>query len=230
MSDKPIVLKSWESFHGTLGAEWSPAEDVVRFCARHIRARVGHNSYVERRPVETVLDLGCGSGRYTLFFAEQGFKVSAIDIAQSAVDMTRDWLSARGLTGDVRCASIEEIPFPDASFDALVSFGVLDHVLSPVAQEGLKEIRRVVKPGGLIHLNLRSTKAYHYGEGEQVEPGTFLIPDGPEKGLAQHFWSEEEIESATTGLKILNWELVVRYFDRTLTKCDARWAISAQMP
>lgn len=230
MENQPIVLKSWEQFHGAPGAEWSPAEDVVRFCARYIRARVGYNSYVEKRPVQTVLDLGCGSGRYTIFLAEQGLKVSAIDIAQSAVDMTKDWLKFRGLTGDVRQASIEELPFPDASFDALVSFGVLDHVLAPVAKKGIQEIRRVVKPGGLIHLNLRSTKAYHYGEGEQVEPGTFLIPDGPEKGLAQHFWNEEEIEQAFAGLKVLNWELVVRYFDRAQTKCDARWAVSAQLP
>lgn len=175
------------------------------------------------------MDLGCGNGRHVLCFARQGFEVSGVDISTDAGALCRQWLQGEGLVADLKCVSVEELPYSRDEFDAVVSFGVLDHVTKRVAVGAVREITRVLKKRGLLHLNLRSPDSYDFGKGEEIEPGRYILTDGPEKGLPQHFWAEEEIEQVLSEFTILNWESHVRWLDKARTTKDSRWAISTQL-
>ncbi|MDE6880599.1 MAG: class I SAM-dependent methyltransferase [Oscillospiraceae bacterium] len=100
--------------------------------------------------VETICDGACGFGAYTLALAAQGFAVSAFDISPTAADITRQGLKRLGLTAEVKTASLLDTGYPDASFDAAVAASVLDHLTAADAQRALAELRRIVKPGGLL--------------------------------------------------------------------------------
>ena len=96
---------------------------------------------------KTVLDFGCGSGYGTARIAEYCAKVVGIDISADAVAYAKDKYR-RGNLDYVAVPPVEEkaLPFPDASFDVVLSFQVIEHVRDVNAY--LSEIRRVLKPGG----------------------------------------------------------------------------------
>jgi SAM-dependent methyltransferase len=93
-----------------------------------------------------ILDAGCGSGRNMVEFARHG-RVSGIELSATSVGRARE----RGL-GEVLSGSILEMPFPDASFDLVASLDVVEHLQDDGA--ALREMRRVVAPGGALLLTV----------------------------------------------------------------------------
>jgi ubiquinone/menaquinone biosynthesis C-methylase UbiE len=144
---------------------WYPNEDIIRFCARLIQKQLTHDKFDIKRPVERVLDLGCGNGRHAIYFARQGMKATGIDVSEQAIEWAKDWARREALDIDFRVGNIENLPFENATFDVVVSHGVLDHIHMNSAQKAAVEVRRVLKPKGLFYCDLRSTEDYEYGVG-----------------------------------------------------------------
>lgn len=95
-----------------------------------------------------VLEVGCGSGIDSLEFARHGAIVTATDFTDNAVNLTRKLAAEAGLAVKVVQTSALELPFPDASFDCVYSYGVLHHI--PDIERALQEIRRVLRKGGTL--------------------------------------------------------------------------------
>ena len=93
-----------------------------------------------------VLEIGCGSGVHAKLLAEGGARLTALDLTPTAVAMTRRRLELQGLEGSVLEADAESLPFPDASFDFVWSWGVIHH--SRDTDRVLVEVARVLRPGG----------------------------------------------------------------------------------
>jgi SAM-dependent methyltransferase len=100
------------------------------------------------QPGLRILDAGCGTGGTTVDLRRFG-EVVGIDLAWEALEPAR----ALGLRGLAR-ASIERLPFGDATFDAATSFEVVYHLGVASDTSALAEIRRVLKPGGLFLLRV----------------------------------------------------------------------------
>lgn len=227
------VGEEWNRVFARLDlAQWSPAEDVVRFVARHLLRRLGPTRTEWRRPVEAVLDLGCGVGRHVVWLARLGVPVQGLDVSETALAACREWLDGEGLRARLERGGVDALPFAPEAFDVVVCHGVLDQVRVAVARRALAEVRRVLRPGGLLHLNVRGRDSYDWGRGEAVEPGTFLLAEGPEQGLPQHFFEEAELEAllGEHGFRILDWEACVRHLERGSRARDTRIAVSALRP
>jgi ubiquinone/menaquinone biosynthesis C-methylase UbiE len=97
-----------------------------------------------------LLDIGTGPGWLLLKVREAcpGLALTGVDIAPGMVEKARDNISRTVIAGaiDVREGAAHRLPFPDRSFDAVVSTGSLHHWKHPA--EGLNETYRVLKPGG----------------------------------------------------------------------------------
>ncbi len=92
-----------------------------------------------------ILDLGCGAGETSVYFALNGAVVDALDISPKMVAVARRLAEKHGVLLNLHAGVAEKLPFADCSFDLVFANGVLHHVdLIPA----LKEIRRVLKPGG----------------------------------------------------------------------------------
>lgn len=106
------------------------------------------------KPEMRVLDCGCGSGSITLGLAEavsQG-EVVGIDIGEAPIKYAREVAKEKGVSNAIfEVASVYEIPFEDESFEAVLSNKVLEHLQDPA--DGLKEMYRVLKPGGVIGIS-----------------------------------------------------------------------------
>lgn len=133
-----------------------------------------------------VLDAGCGGGRNLVYFLQAGYEVYAADRDPAAVAAARA-LAARlapALPADhVRQAEVEELPWPDASMDAVLSSAVLHFARDPQHFERmLHEMWRVLRPGGLLFARLASS----IGLEDRVAVGPdrrARLPDGSERFL-----------------------------------------------
>lgn len=208
---------------------WYPNEDIIRFCSRLIQKKLTHDRYEVRRPVERVLDLGCGNGRHAMYFARQGVKASGIDLSPQAIEWAKDWARREQLDVDFRVGDITELPYTDATFDVVVSHGVLDHVPSETAERAAREVRRVLKPKGLFYCDLRSNEDYEYGIGKEVARNTFELAEGYEKGLVQHFFAEDEIVALFDGLfRIIYSEITEQKLGPDYKQKFSRWVLALE--
>jgi SAM-dependent methyltransferase len=150
---------------------------------------------LKRRGVRRVLDLGCGAGRHTVYLAREGFEVCGVDIADIGLEHTRAWLARENLSAELKHGDIEQIPYPDAYFDAVLSIYVIYHKTLAGMRRCVAEANRVLGPGGLVLISLQSKRGYRYREGVEIEPCTFVSESGPDAGELHHYSDLAEIES-----------------------------------
>ncbi len=113
---------------------------------------VGENlcEALDLRPGATVLDVAAGNGNATLAAARRWCHVTSTDYVPALLESGRARASAEGHTIRFMEADAEDLPFPDASFDVVLStFGVM---FTPDQGQAAKELARVCKPGGKIGL------------------------------------------------------------------------------
>ena len=99
---------------------------------------------------EEVLDVAAGNGNATLAAARRGCRVTSTDYVQALLDRGAERAAAERLEVAFQVADAEDLPFPDAGFDAVVStFGVM---FTPDQTRAAAELARVCRPGGRIGL------------------------------------------------------------------------------
>jgi ubiquinone/menaquinone biosynthesis C-methylase UbiE len=99
-----------------------------------------------------LLEVGSGIGVDSIQLARCGFEVTAVDLTESAVDVARQFAELRGVMINFRVGNAERLDFPDESFDAVYSFGVLHH--TPEIEQAVAEVRRVLRPGATAYVML----------------------------------------------------------------------------
>lgn len=104
-----------------------------------------------------VLDVGCGVGNDLSRFAKAGAICTGVDLAPHSIELARTNFAQRGLTGEFHVMNGERLDLPDDSFDAVFCHTVLHFTPNPQAM--VREIHRVLKPGGeaiIMTVNRRS--------------------------------------------------------------------------
>jgi len=137
------------------------------------------------------LDLGTGLGRHAIYFAKKGFDASADDLSQYGLDHLRRWAEGEQVTVDVRRCDMLNLPFPDSSFDCIMSYNVIYHTDTEGFIRALAEIRRVLKPGGEAFLTLISKKTESYlkaNEAKRIDSNTILRDEQETEYDVPHFY------------------------------------------
>jgi len=138
---KHQVAAFWE--REACGERYGAEQDAVRYQLEPEILKVADfPSGFGRR----ILEIGVGMGADLTRWARAGADVTGIDLTERAVMLTRQRLANEHLTGQVRRADAERLPFTDNSFDIVWSWGVLHH--TPDADGALLEATRVLRPGG----------------------------------------------------------------------------------
>ncbi len=149
---------------------------------------------LRRRGATTALDLGCGVGRHACFLAGAGLEVQAMDASASGLDFARQQARDLGLPVAFRDGLMTELPYPDASFDYVLSFNVIYHGDGGVVSQAIAEIHRVLKPGGLFQGTLLSKRHANYGRGKEIARNTFVIDGaGGDKNHPHYYCNAAEL-------------------------------------
>jgi len=140
-----------------------------------------------------VLDYGCGTGQLGIYLAMLDAHVSGFDLSPKGVEAANWAARTYGLDCSFRALDAEEIDYPDASFDLIVGFGVLHHVIKyPRASA---QMARVLKPGGraLFHETLWDNPLINLARRFTMEPS-----DAGDAHLTAHALHEFAAPFSTT--------------------------------
>ena len=128
----PILFRVEQSHWWYIGRRRIIANFVEEIC-RHV---------TDRRP--KILDVGCGTGANLLLLSKYG-DAEGVDVSEDALAFCRE----RGLE-NLKLGAGEDLPYEDGTFDLVTAFDVVEHMDDDLA--GLKEMRRVLRPGGRVLL------------------------------------------------------------------------------
>lgn len=179
----------WDSHYSKEKSKLTfPDENLVR-----ILSRIPHTG--------KALDHGAGSGRHSFLLQSYGFQVTACDYSEKSIEAIKNTIL--GVNTDIIRST--NLPYDSSKFDLVVSWGVLHYNLFEEACDIVKEIKRVLKPGGYFVGTVRSSFDTHLKQ----EKGVIGLEDL--SGGKVKLYSLEELKSL---LKEFN-ESQFGYMERT---------------
>ena len=108
------------------------------------------------KPEDKVLEIGCGEGFYTKKMLRFTQNIIATDISEKFLEKAKT--NTQNMANDYVCCPAEKLPFPDNSFDKVLMSEVIEHLLD--WREGVKEMKRVLKPGGIVVISTPNKLSY----------------------------------------------------------------------
>jgi ubiquinone/menaquinone biosynthesis C-methylase UbiE len=139
-----VLYHDWEA--DTYDDKWSISFDER--CIEYARERFEHVAGPTNRAYPSSLELGCGTGFFTLNLMLAGIveRGEVTDLSPGMVEVARRNAQSLGFEISGRVADAEQLPYDDESFDLVIGHAVLHHI--PDVQRSLREVLRVLKPGG----------------------------------------------------------------------------------
>lgn len=137
-----------------------------------------------------VLDLGCGLGRHTLAFAQDGYNVTACDLSDYAIESARNLLQTHDIdTVRLDVCDMLELPYADDSFDAIFSYHVISHTDTQGIHKILSEITRVLRSKGEIMIDFISVDSIIYRNATtRIDANTIKMEEIAEEYGIPHFF------------------------------------------
>lgn len=130
------------SAHGRGSEDYFRELETQRYRShRHLPDWIG-----SMQPGASVLEVGCGIGLDSARMAQHGLVVTAVDLTVVGAATANARAKENGFNAEYLSADAEHLPFPDATFDYVYSFGVMHH--APDTERCVEEAFRVLKPGG----------------------------------------------------------------------------------
>jgi ubiquinone/menaquinone biosynthesis C-methylase UbiE len=152
--------------------EWYHDTFSFRGKLRELRQRTATLASLQNG--DAVLDVGCGTGTLALEVARrvgQAGRVVGIDPGAEQIARARAKAARRNAPIEFQVGVIEQLPFPDQTFDVVLSTLMMHHLPAPLKRQGLAEIARVLKPGGRLVIADFTRKQERHGQAARFHAG-----------------------------------------------------------
>lgn len=208
----------WEEKYSSGHSEHYPWDVIVSFVFRNAPRH-------KPRSEACVLEVGCGTASNLWFAAREGFQVAGVDGSPSAIVKARQRFEAEGLHADLRVADFTSLPFEDSSFDLAIDRGALVCAGLQAGQRAVREIHRVLRPGGKFFFNPYSDRHSSAASGEDGPDGlTVNIKAGTMVDVGQIcFYGRRQVLDILVGWNILSMQHM-EYAD----VLEPRWMVHAE--
>ncbi len=158
--------------------EWFLDLFLFRSQLRNLRRRTADLAHIE--PGEQVLDVGCGTGTLALAVARRvgrTGRVAGIDPGIEQIARACSKADRRNVPIEFQIGVIERLPFPDQTFDVVLSTLMMHHLPPPLKRQGLAEIARVLKPEGRLVIADFKRKQERQGRSARFHAGGSNMQD-----------------------------------------------------
>jgi ubiquinone/menaquinone biosynthesis C-methylase UbiE len=169
-----VVNNGWRYDLG----EWF--HDTFSFHGMFRKLRQRTINLARMQPGEQVLDVGCGTGTLAMEAARRvgrGGRVAGVDPGEQQITRARAKAARRHLPIEFQVGVIEQLPFPDQTFDVVFSTLMMHHLPAPLKRQGLAEIARVLKPGGRLVIADFKHKQERQGQAARFHAGGSRIQE-----------------------------------------------------
>ena len=158
--------------------EWFFDTFVFRGQLRELRLRTATLARIQ--PGDAVLDVGCGTGTLAMEVARRvgtTGRVAGVDPGTEQIARARAKAARRHVPIEFQIGLIEQLPFPDQTFDVVLSTLMMHHLPHPLKRQGLAEIARVLKPGGRLVIADFKRKQERQGQAVRFHAGGSSMQD-----------------------------------------------------
>jgi len=207
-------MASWEALYKEKGI-------VQKEPSRFVKEAVG---FFKRQNLKKVLDLGCGTGRHTIFLSKKGFEVYGCDASESALKI------AKGIIKNAKFEKCDmtSLPYEDNYFDGVLCHFVIQHGKIEQIKKAISEIYRVLKKKGILYLSVPSIKHPEYLTGEEIEPGTKINIDAIDSDVPHHYFTYNELKNLFDKFNIVELKHTEFQSERDSNKKAAAYLLYAQ--
>lgn len=171
----PNLTNAYDHWHTHVHGQENPAE---------LKLESWHENALSLAPSlqgKAVLEVGCGVGDFAIYLTQQADLVTAVDFSPAAIALAQKKAETQQVPVTFQVADAQALPFPDESFDVIFSCECLEHVPGP--QQALREMSRILKPGGQLILTTENysnaivlywlacwLRKEPYNSGEAIQP------------------------------------------------------------
>ena len=132
--------------HSPLAMRW--LDEIQKYLCSKNDSKVINDKITSQNKLLKILDVGCGTGFFTILLAKQGHNVTGTDLTPDMIENARNLAKEEGTECEFQVMDAEHLSFPDQSFDVVISRNLTWTL--PEAAQAYKEWSRVLKPGGLL--------------------------------------------------------------------------------
>jgi SAM-dependent methyltransferase len=166
---------------------------------------------------QSVLDIGCGIGRHTLFLAELGFDVTALDISPDGIEILKKEAARRNLESKIKTIVCDmlDMPCENNSFDGVLGFLSVTHTDYAGLKAIITRIHDILKTHGRLYMtfNSKNSPAFSDATNIKVDEYTVIKNRGIEKGIPHTYLDHEDIVRLLAHYKILKIQQIQDYYD-----------------
>ncbi len=159
--------------------------------------------FLRNKPSKSILDLGCGDGRDSIFFAKQGYEVTAVDVSPIALQILKKKIDEENIRNiNVTEQDLLKIEFPENSFDIIYTHLSLHYFLDRQTTEVFKNLHKIINQSGFLFIKCKSIEDEEFGKGKEVEKNVFMT----EENYLRHFFDEGYMKEKLQLFKIIKIE------------------------
>lgn len=140
-----------------------------------------------------ILDCGAGGNMPPLaLFRQYDFETCGIDSDEKAVEEARAYGEERGLALNIQLGDMTALSFEDSSFDCVYSYNSIFHMKKTEVEKSIRELKRVLKPNGLMFVNFLSVDDFRCGEGPHLGDNQYEQMD--DEPVIHSYYGHEEAD------------------------------------
>ena len=155
---------------------------------------------------KTLLDLGCGLGRHSIFFAKKGFKVHALDLSEIGLEKISKLMKDENLDIYTKLGDMLSLPYEDNYFDCILAYHSIYHTDSSGIKQVISEIFRVLKKDGEGFLTFGSKSDLLYTKNNQkiIDENTLLKTEEDGQDIPHFYTNLNELKVLLKDFRIIN--------------------------
>jgi SAM-dependent methyltransferase len=165
---------------------------------------------------KTVLDIGCGRGRHSLFLAELGLDVTATDISPEGILQLEEEAEKRNLGGKIKTLVCDmlDLPFKDNSFDYALGFLSITHTDYAGLEKVITRVHDMLTDSGRFYVtfNSKNSAGYHWKENQVIDKYTVIKTSGLENGIPHTYLEYEDVIDVLKDFMIIKIQEIQDYF------------------